>query len=78
MLSCHDREAITFGDKAYNCHQISLITTDMLMWIRVIIVTVLEGRKKGQNWHSGERSTVWHPECPWLAEKKSTGLQDWK
>lgn len=44
----------------------------MLTRIHVIIVTMLEGRKKGWNWDGRERSAVWHPERPWLAEKKST------
>lgn len=44
----------------------------MLMWICVKIITVLEGRKKGWNWNGGERSTVRHLECLWVAEKKFT------
>lgn len=44
----------------------------MLLWICVIIVTVLEGRKKGWNWSRGERSAVWHSEYLWVAEKKFT------
>lgn len=71
-------ETITIRQKAYNCNKPLLITTHMLMWIHVLIVTVLEGRKKGWNWDGGGRSAVWHPECPWLAEKKYTETVDWK